>query len=245
MCTLILLRDRVPGLPLVLLMNRDEEYGRPAEEPTLTREPLSVVAPRDLRAGGTWIGVNEVGLVAALSNRRAGEHDPARRSRGLLCLEALELASALEVKDWLEEEVLEEPYNPFNLLYADRGHAFVTHCETEPRTVELADGLHFLANGDADDPDEPRIARSQALLADADMGTAEAVVAHLPRLAADHQVHEGEAICRHGDRAGTVSSTLIGISTEFPWGSLFLYSPERPCQGAFRDYSALLEGFVH
>ncbi|MFQ5918584.1 MAG: NRDE family protein [Thermoplasmata archaeon] len=244
MCTLILLRDQIPGYPLFLLMNRDELYGRPSEEPTLTREPTSIVAPRDVQAGGTWIGVNEVGVVAAISNREEGTYDSARRSRGLLCLEALRHTSALEVKDFVEAEVAEEAYNPFNLLYGDRGHAFVTHYAGEPRTVELGAGLHVLTNMDVDDATQPRVHLVQQALRDLGPEDLTAAIQAVQEVAADHTVFEGESVCRHGDRAGTVSSSLLAISENFPRDSLFLYSADRPHHSQFEDYSALLEGFM-
>ncbi|MEE9163462.1 MAG: NRDE family protein [Thermoplasmata archaeon] len=244
MCTLILLRDQIPGYPLLLLMNRDELYGRLSEEPTLTREPTSIVAPRDIQAGGTWIGVNEVGVVAAISNREEGTYDSARRSRGLLCLEALRHTSAMEVKDFVEEEVAEEAYNPFNLLYADRGHAFVTHYAGEPRTVELGAGLHVLANMDVDDEGQPRVHLVREALKNRRLGELTTAVEAVQEVAGDHTPFQGESVCRHGDRAGTVSSTLIVISETFPRDSLFLYSAHRPHEAQYEDYSALLEGFM-
>ncbi len=244
MCTLILLRDQVPGYPLFLLMNRDELYGRPSEEPTLTRETISILAPRDVQAGGTWIGVNEVGVVAAISNREEGTYDSTRRSRGLLCLEALRHTSALEVKDFVEEEVAEERYNPFNLLYGDRGHAFVTHYAEDLRTVDLGSGLHVLANMDVDDGKQPRVLLVQEALRDRRFGDLAAAIEAVQTVAGDHTLYEGESVCRHGDRAGTVSSSLIAISENFPRDSLFLYSAGRPHDARYEDYSALLEGFM-
>ncbi|TLZ58136.1 MAG: NRDE family protein [Methanobacteriota archaeon] len=70
MCTLIGLHRAVPGYDLVIGMNRDEDRLRPAEPPQLLPGPPPLVAPRDARAGGTWLGVNRPGLFAALSNRR-------------------------------------------------------------------------------------------------------------------------------------------------------------------------------
>ncbi|MEE9593698.1 MAG: NRDE family protein [Thermoplasmata archaeon] len=244
MCTLILLRDHIPEYPLFLLMNRDELYGRPAEEPTLTREPTSILAPRDVQAGGTWIGVNEVGVVAAISNREEGSYDSARRSRGLLCLEALRHTSALEVKDFVEEEVAEEAYNPFNLLYGDRGHAFVTHYAAEPRTVELGAGLHVLANMDVDDDTQPRVHLAKEGLRQQSFSDLSGAMEAVQKVACDHTVYQGDSVCRHGERAGTVSSTLVAISENFPRDSLFLYSAGRSCETDFQDYSALLEGFM-
>src|SRR5262249_10657645 len=93
-CTLIALHHCIDRAPLVIAANRDEFLDRPAEGPAL-REIAGgrIVAPRDVRAGGTWLGVNALGVFAALTNRRTSEPDPVRRSRGLLVLDALEAAT--------------------------------------------------------------------------------------------------------------------------------------------------------
>ena len=55
---------------LVLAANRDEYLDRAAEKPTLRRSGnRTVLAPRDLQAGGTWLGLNDAKLFAALTNR--------------------------------------------------------------------------------------------------------------------------------------------------------------------------------
>ncbi len=232
------------GYPTVLLMNRDELYERPAQAPFLAKDGRSILAPGDRQAGGTWIGVNDMGLVAAISNRHEGEFDLSRRSRGRLCLDALGYSSALEVKDFVEEEVAELRYNPFNLTYADRGRAFVTHYAEEPKTVELRGELHIVANMDADDIQQPRIRRAREIIEGLDMKRLEETLEILKRLASDHKAYEGESICLHGEVAGTVSSTIIAISEDFPEGSLCLYSPKSPCQTPYQDYSTLFEEMV-
>lgn len=244
MCTLLLLRRVVEGVPLLLLMNRDELYDRPSEGPVLHKDGRAILAPGDRQAGGTWVGVNDTGLAVAISNRHEGAYDSARRSRGLLCLEALGHASALEVKDFVEEEVAEVAYNPFNLVYADRGRAFVTYHGEADRTEELRGEVHVMANLDMDQADQPRIARVQALLEGVDLSEREEAVAALQRLAADHEEVEGESICLHRERAGTVSSTLVGVADAFPQGSFFLHAPQRPCVAEYEDYSSLLEAMV-
>ncbi len=244
MCTLLLLRRVVEGYPILLLMNRDEVYDRPTDSPLLAKDGRSILAPSDRQAGGTWVGLNDVGLVVAISNRHEGEFDSNRRSRGLLCLEALGRASALEVKDFVEEEVAEVEYNPFNLIYCDRGRAFVTHCGEELRTVELQGQVHLLTNMDADDVQQPRIRRAQEILEGLDLGSLDEALDGLGRLASDHRVYDDQSICLHREGAGTVSSTIIAVSDEFPRGSLFLHSPKSPCQSSYEDYSALLEEMV-
>ncbi|HLT35932.1 MAG TPA: NRDE family protein, partial [Enhygromyxa sp.] len=92
MCTIIAALQVWPGRPLVVAANRDEALDRPAIDPRVWAPgevaARRVLAPRDLRAGGTWLGVNDAGLFVGITNRRAIP-DPRRRSRGELVFEAL------------------------------------------------------------------------------------------------------------------------------------------------------------
>ena len=72
MCTLIAIHRTVTGAPLVVAANRDEYLDRPAEGPSIHEKPGGpVLAPRDVRAGGTWLGINPMGVFAGVTNRRA------------------------------------------------------------------------------------------------------------------------------------------------------------------------------
>ena len=90
MCTLIAIHRRVPGSPLVIAANRDEYLDRPSEGPRLRRVGDSwAVTPLDLRAGGSWLGVNARGVFAALTNVRTDAPDPSRKSRGMVVMDVL------------------------------------------------------------------------------------------------------------------------------------------------------------
>src|SRR5512141_606790 len=94
MCTLIVGRDRPrPGM-LLLGANRDEAHNRPALPPhVLVREPR-IVAGRDSRAGGTWLGVQQARFVAALLNRLAPGGRRARSPTGRVgCCASMRCAS--------------------------------------------------------------------------------------------------------------------------------------------------------
>jgi uncharacterized protein with NRDE domain len=241
MCTLILLRGAVNGYPLVLMVNRDEAYGRISEGPRVRRGKRLFVSPLDLRAGGTWIGVNDAGLVVAISNRHEGEFDSARRSRGLLCLQALDLSSASEVREFVEEEVKRVDYNPFNLLYCDKNQGFVTHHGLRTMTVELQRDQHILTNLDVDDVGHPRVRRARELVQGQDLNPLEAAISLLMEAAKDHESRGGQSICLHKEGSGTVSSTILAISETFPRDSVFLYSDGPPCETSFEDFSSLFE----
>jgi len=118
MCTLIALHRCIADAPLVVAANRDEFHGRPTEGPALREASISVVAPRDLHAGGTWLGINASGLFAAVTNRRCETPDARRRSRGWLVMEALEEPTAERAVERFRN-LPEAAYNPFNLFMAD------------------------------------------------------------------------------------------------------------------------------
>ena len=65
MCTIVLLRRVGNAWPLVLAANRDEMGDRPWVAPGRHwPDRADVVAGLDEHAGGTWLGVNDAGVVA-------------------------------------------------------------------------------------------------------------------------------------------------------------------------------------
>ncbi|MGD8397090.1 MAG: NRDE family protein, partial [Candidatus Eiseniibacteriota bacterium] len=117
MCVLVVLLRQIPGYPIVVGANRDESLVRPSAGPTLDRDG-GVLAPTDLLAGGTWIGVNRDGLFAAITNRSGARPDPGRASRGTLVRAALatpDVAAAAARVDRLQAAA---PRNGFNLVLA-------------------------------------------------------------------------------------------------------------------------------
>src|SRR5437773_2668688 len=115
MCTLIGIWKSVPGYDLVIGMNRDESASRAADPPSVIEGAPVIVAPRDRKAGGTWIGASGTGLVVALSNRR-GRASATARSRGQLVLDALRQPNVAGVDVFLQREVREHEYNFWNLV---------------------------------------------------------------------------------------------------------------------------------
>jgi uncharacterized protein with NRDE domain len=69
MCTLAIYFKTFADYPIVVAANRDEYLARPALPPTTLAETPHIVGDKDLRASGTWLGINEHGKVAGLLNR--------------------------------------------------------------------------------------------------------------------------------------------------------------------------------
>ncbi|MGH6919081.1 MAG: NRDE family protein [Geminicoccaceae bacterium] len=135
MCTVVLLRRPQAPWPLLLAANRDELRSRPWRPPARHwPDRPEVVAGLDVQAGGSWLGVNDEGVVAAVLNR-VGSLGPAagKRSRGELVLEALDHADAAAAAAALVD-LDPDAYRPFNLLVADARDAFwLRHAGGLPR----------------------------------------------------------------------------------------------------------------
>ena len=118
MCLIAFAIDADPACPLLIAANRDEFFDRPTEP--LHRWALPdgsfVMAGRDLRDGGTWLGVGENGRVAMLTNVRSAHPGPGRRSRGEL--PARWLQADIDAED-LFAGIDPAQYGGFNLIVGD------------------------------------------------------------------------------------------------------------------------------
>jgi uncharacterized protein with NRDE domain len=222
MCTLAVYVQASAEVPLLVAANRDEFLDRPSADPARIAYDPWVFAGLDLNAGGTWFGVNQHGLVVGLLNRRRRvEPDPTRRSRGLLCLEILQLRSPREAADHLRHTAA-EAYNGFNLLVADAHESLVaTNPGDRMQVITLPPGVHLLTNLALNDPTCPRIARSSELFrrvvlpGDEDPAS---VIPLLRTILADHTTALDpratviDTLCVHLPGYGTRSSSIVAVT---------------------------------
>ncbi|MGB0060085.1 NRDE family protein [Candidatus Binatus sp.] len=246
MCTLAIYFRATRDCPVVIAANRDEFLERAAGDPTTLLENPHVVGGKDLKAGGTWLGISENGIVAGLLNRRAENGgNPDARSRGLLCLDALRRRTAREAAEFASRE-RGSAYNPFNLLMVSRDEAFVAYNRgASIEVVEIKPGLHLLSNLNLNDFECPKISASYGKFAE--LGSREDFqrdpIAHraaLGALLADHNTQldarsgRPNALCLHLENYGTRSSSLIfmrGDTAEIA----HYFAPGPPCRTAYRS----------
>ncbi len=245
MCTLAIYFQATRDCPVVIAANRDEFLERPASDPTTLLERPHVIGGKDLRAGGTWLGISEHGIVAGLLNRRAENGvNPQARSRGLLCLDALQRRTAAEAAEFAAGERGSD-YNPFNLLMASRTEAFVAYNRgASIEVIALKPGLHLLSNLDVDDFECPKISASYGKFAElgerADFQRDPiGQRAALGALLADHNTQldprsgRPNALCLHLENYGTRSSSLIFMRGDGHEVAHY-FAPGPPCQTAYR-----------
>jgi uncharacterized protein with NRDE domain len=241
-CTLIAIHRGVQGSPLIVAANRDEYYDRPAEGPAIRRlGGRRILAPLDLRAGGTWLGINQEAVFAAVTNLRDESPDPARRSRGWIVMDALREPTAARAADMLKA-LPEETYNPFQCLVADGEKAFRLVYRERPRLEELAPGTHVIGNLDPVEEAAPKVERIRARVAGIEKLEGHRALTELARVCAEHEPGGVAGTCVHldgGKAYGTRSSILFELQ-EKRRGRLWV-ADGAPCQIEYEDQTALLE----
>ncbi len=159
MCTVVILRRPDHDWPLVLGANRDEMKDRPWTGPARHwPDRPEVVAGIDEQAGGTWLGMNDDGLVACVLNRfgTLGSH-PDYRSRGELPLEILDHAEA-EIAAEAFDNLNPEAYRPFNMVVGDYTTAWwIKNDGVTIQVEEISEGVSMLSAHDLNDVSSDRI----------------------------------------------------------------------------------------
>ena len=162
MCTVTLLIRPGHVWPLILAANRDESLDRAWDQPAAWwPDRPGTIAGRDRSAGGTWMGLNRQGVVAAVLNRQGSLGPaPGKRSRGELPLMALDHPTASQAAAAIAAEDAGQ-WRGFNLVLADRaGAVFVRGAgHGRPQIRALPSGLHMVTAHDPNDPDSLRVAR--------------------------------------------------------------------------------------
>ncbi len=149
MCVAAVAWQAHPDWHLVAIGNRDEYHGRPAAALDQWQDGRGIIAGKDLRSGGTWLGVSPEGRFALVTNLRGhGDPDPERASRGALVIDQLtgtgsySDAATASLKD----------FNPFNLIVANGRQARFLCNRPEPVRALLSHGIYGLSNGTLDEP---------------------------------------------------------------------------------------------
>ncbi len=201
-----------------------------------------VVAGLDQLAGGSWMGMNDYGLVCVVMNRVGTlGPDPHKRSRGELVLEALDHSEATEVATAFSS-LAPEAYRPFNLLIGDPRSCFWIRNNGQRITVSpIPPGLHMLTALELNDQTDPRIRHYLPLFRSAptpdpekdDWATWKALLS-----SDDHPPDEprSAAMCFNLDTGlSTLSSALIALprhpsSEDMP---IWLHTTGQPGRGEF------------
>ena len=242
MCLLGIEFGRFDDFPVLVLANREEFYARPSTGPRLfPREQGKPgwMGSVDLVAGGTWLGLNEFGLLVAVTNCKKQEVPTSPPSRGLLCRKLLTGRETASVVEAAMHELEGNRFAGCNLLIADRESACVVEAGDTLKKTRLGPGLHLIANAELNDPRDPRIERVRSEFVRANSATAESwfdTAKHICQLPASG---DAPPICLSGSDRGTVSSTVLGLGRS-QQTSRYWFAAGPPNATAYDDHTPLL-----
>lgn len=150
MCLVGLALGASERFPLVIAANRDEFLARPtAPLDWWPKDHEAILGGRDLKAGGTWLGVAKTGRIALVTNVRAPEDTPpGAPSRGEIVSHWLTNNPTF---DAMEAHVTGEGFAGVNVLVFEGKHVEHLSNRGTPRT-RLERGIHGLSNASIDTP---------------------------------------------------------------------------------------------
>ena len=161
MCLLVLAWSAHPRYRLIVAANRDEYHERPAAPLGKWPEPPGILAGRDLRAAGTWLGLDPARRFGVVTNFRELQlREPAAPSRGGLIPRFLSGAAGAR-EFFAQLAPAASGYSGFNLLLADAGSLWYGSNRAAPFARELPPGVYGLSNELLDTP-WPKLTRVKA-----------------------------------------------------------------------------------
>jgi len=161
-CLIVLAYKHHPRYRLIVAANRDEFYARPTSRAHFWDDQPDLLAGRDLKYGGTWMGLTRSGRFAAVTNfRDAAQLGKQPLSRGLMVKDFLTgSASAGEFIEGIT--AVGDQYNGFNLLVGD-GESLAYHSNRGSGENSLQPGIYGLSNHLLDTP-WPKVLRAKKAL---------------------------------------------------------------------------------
>jgi uncharacterized protein with NRDE domain len=212
MCLIIFSYKMHPEYPLVLAANRDEYYERPTATAAFWDDAPYLLAGRDLREGGTWLGVTKKGSIAALTNYRNPRNvKQGAPSRGFLVSNYLR-SQEKPLAYLLKLTAQADQYNGFSMILGNLDHLY--YASNWGFTIELTPGLYGLSNRLLDTP-WPKVEKGKEGL-----GTL---------LTKAHDLNPDDIFNVLSDRAIAADDSLPDTGIELDWerilSAIFIGSP--------------------
>lgn len=149
MCLVVFAWQAHPQYRLILAGNRDEFHRRPTQDAHWWPDNESILAGRDLQAGGTWLAMSKSGRFATVTNFREGQRSAAKfESRGTL---VTGFAAGSQSLREFESSISNDDYAGFSLLVSD-GESMFYLSNRDDLQADLDPGIYGLSNASLDTP---------------------------------------------------------------------------------------------
>lgn len=159
MCLITFAYHAHPTYKFILAANRDEFYARPTSAAGWWHDHPAVLGGRDLRAKGTWMGINRNGRFAAVTNFRDIKNiKPDAKTRGDLPTDFL-IGDSTPATYAAKIQAEGDQYNGFNMIVLDEEMAYAGNYSED--SYELGFGIYGLSNALLDTP-WPKVQRAKS-----------------------------------------------------------------------------------
>ncbi|MBL8888533.1 MAG: NRDE family protein [Planctomycetaceae bacterium] len=244
MSLLALVYQLVPDSPILVAANRDETLDRSCPNPTIQSGKPRILASFDPKTKGTYLGVNQRGMMAAAIPRKKFGSAIGTKSRSLLCREMLKCSSARAAVDMAVAQLHTDQYDGVNLVVADSESGWVVHSSTQTEVVELNPGLNIIGNYNLDDPRDGRVGLARRMLTLQTLDSPVKFLALASKVFARGATEPGRPSMVVRDSGyGTISSTLIALGKK-PRDAIYQYAAGSPDVVRYEDFSPFLRDIL-
>ena len=156
MCTLFIHRSKNTDWPLLIATNRDEYLSRIFKPPGYYWNN-SIFAGKDISKGGSWLGLNENGLCAAILNRMTNNlKNKKLKSRGQIIIDVLKKPDAKSALKYIKS-IFKKNTRFFNLFISDYKNAFwIKYDQNEFKSYTVPYGFSIIDNYGLNDNKSPK-----------------------------------------------------------------------------------------
>ena len=153
MCTSVILFRKEHAWPLLIGSNRDEKLSKKSKFPAKhwPKQFPNIIGGYDEEKGGTWIAINNNGLVSIIHNRSLEKNNNIiKRTRGHIILELLNFEKIEDSIKYLQN-LNQNKYNGFNIIIGDKSNCFWgKHTSVDKKVYinEVSEGLSVLTDKD-------------------------------------------------------------------------------------------------
>jgi len=227
MCTSVILFRKEHSWPLIIGSNRDESLSRKSKFPARHWEKNypQIIGGLDLKEMGSWIAVNDHGLISIIHNRKLEKNNTLKKkSRGHIILELLNFEKIESAVESLQN-INQTKYNGFNIFLGNKSCCYWgKHISVDKKVEikEINEGLSILTDKDLNDVMDKKTnfylnKFSQATSPEPDKGNWLAWEHLLAKNKIENQQNPEESICfiDKNKNYGTRSSSMIAISKSY------------------------------
>ncbi|BAC13007.1 NRDE family protein [Oceanobacillus iheyensis] len=162
MCLITFAIQKHSEYPFILIANRDEFYDRPTAKASFWDDAPAILAGRDLKSKGTWLGITKQGKIAAITNyRNPSLPETGTYSRGKIPVDFLN--NEIDASHFLSRlEENKSLYAGYNALFGNYQNLY-TYNNIYNSSEQLVSGIHSLSNDKLNTP-WPKVVKARGLL---------------------------------------------------------------------------------